>query len=511
VKHLDTRNVALFERSLIGRADVSTLLGRYKESIFDFERIIHFTKNPRKKVNALISLGKIYLIIGDLKNSRSIFQKAIKKAKKEKLSIETARILNGLSNVNIVETKTKEAKRYAEDALRVNKNISKKGKERMRGIAESYNNLGGIFSAEGHLSTALGYYMKSLKVRELIDDKEGMAIILNNIGVTYMDMRRYKKALDFLKESLVLRKRMGFVQGIALCMSNIGIVYWKQRRYEDALRYFQENVEIQRRLGDKKGLSTSLSNIGVVYKTHGKYKDSIRCHDESLKIRKDMGDRFGMTINLNQLGWIYLMRGDYKKALLINKREKEICEGIKNLPRLMNYYNLRGNILVSLKRFREGYKSIEKSLEISRKLLLSIDISSDLYNLADIIIQEYEGGMETLGTLRKARALLEKGKEIAVKYDHQTMLALFLKSFALLDMFEGKCKNAREKIEKAEIILRENNFTEKLPLVLYEKARILGVMKEREEQIKAIREAGKLARKMKMEPLNKKIKNIKIK
>jgi tetratricopeptide (TPR) repeat protein len=498
-------------KALFGRADVLTILGKYGASLRDFERISRRSKDHREKLKALLGIGNIYLTTGDTKKSYSIFFGALSTARKEKLAVERGCILNGLANVKIVESKTAEAKKYARRALAVYKNLRRKSIERTKGIAESFNNLGGIYSAEGQLQRALEYYMKSLRERKTTEDKLGRAIILNNIGVTFMDMRKYKKAREFLGKSMVLRKRIGFIQGIALCSSNIGIVCWKQRRYDEAMKYFQENIKMQRTLGDKKGLSTSLSNAGVAYKIRGQYKDAIRCHEESLKIRKKMGDRFGMTINLNQLGWMYLLMGEQRKATSMNNREKELCNEIKNLPRLMNYYTLRGNLLITQGRYREGYRHISKSLEISRRLHLEIDEACNLYDLGNILIEAIEEKVTTIGSVEMARKFFKQGMRIAEKYDHQIVRVLFLKGFSVIDLMEKRFAQAKGKIEEAERIVVESNFAEKLPSVLYLKATVLYKMKKGKEAEKAIERGQRVAKKLNMEPMVKKMARLKSK
>ena len=54
-------------------------------------------------------------------------------------------------------------------------------------MADSYNNIGTIFSDQGNNEKALEYYEKSLKIFELIGDKQGIGDSYNNIGNIYKD------------------------------------------------------------------------------------------------------------------------------------------------------------------------------------------------------------------------------------------------------------------------------------------------------------------------------------
>jgi len=300
---LNTRKGFLL-RALLGRAEVQELLGRYQVSMDDFKEIAEKTEDSDMVIESLGGTANIYLRIGDMHTSEHFYRKGIKLAKEKKRKVKSAMLLNGLSLVKMEGAETDGALRYTNQALAIYNALSGSRKEKKQGIAECFNNLGGIFSSIGAPRKALKFYKKSLSMRKHLKDKEGTAINLNNIGIACMDIEEYDKSLEFLQRSLLIRKEIGFVRGIATCSGNIGIVYWKKGWHEKAMNYFLENMRIQKKLGDKQGIANNLNSIGIVYKTHGEFDKSLACHRESLKIRKETGDKFGMTINLNQIGRI---------------------------------------------------------------------------------------------------------------------------------------------------------------------------------------------------------------
>ena len=447
------------------------------------------------KIESNIGLGNLSLITGDTQKSNFYYNKGLRIAARNKLFFKKATILNGLSNVKITETKTKEAERYAKSALSLFKSMSGKKQEIKKGVAESLNNLGGVYSSEGKLKKALDFYKKSLIVRRSFRNKEGMAINLNNIGLTYLNLRNYKKALVYLERSLNMRKEIGYIQGIALCLNNIGIVNWRQKRYKEGTNFFKESLKIQRRLGDKSGIATSLNNLGVVYRVYGRYKDAIRCHKESLYIRKEIGDRFGMTINLNQMGWIYLKRGELRHSLLTNEAEGKICREIDNEPRLMNYYGLRGNILKEMHQFRKAYTIIEKSLRINRKLGLIVDEARDLCELSQVIVLAHKEKKVFLYTIKKAEELLKKSLILINKERKRFEHSVFLAGFAKLSILRKNYDRALEYIKKSEKVAVSMDYKEFLPEIFYLKANILfSLNKPKSKQY--IERAERLAKKI---------------
>lgn len=141
-----------------------------------------------------------------------------------------------------------------------------------KGIASIYNNLGGIHNNnnnnnnKGNSSKALSYYLKSLKIRETLDDKKGLSISLNNVGQIYYNQGDIDKALFYFQKSYNVNPnaRKGYAK--ASILNNIGTIYHKKNNMSLALKYFKESLEIKEEIGDKKGIIIPLNSIGDVYR-----------------------------------------------------------------------------------------------------------------------------------------------------------------------------------------------------------------------------------------------------
>ena len=76
-------------------------------------------------------------------------------------------------------------------------------------IANSLNNIGGIFFLKGELSQALRNYEKSQAYCAEVGNKQGIAVALTSKGILYQEMGEPEKALEFFIKSLVLREEIG--------------------------------------------------------------------------------------------------------------------------------------------------------------------------------------------------------------------------------------------------------------------------------------------------------------
>jgi tetratricopeptide (TPR) repeat protein len=500
----------LFFTALIRRADVYSFMGEHKNAYDDYRLARKCASDGREIITSNLGLAELFLKEGEPGKSTKLLRKLLLYARKKRYRDTKGSILNVMCNAKIMESRTKEAERYAREALHFFVNIEGNSMERNKGIAESLNNLGGILSSKGHLKQAMKCYQKSYRVRNKMGDREGMAITLNNIGVTYMDLREYSKALSYLRKSLEMRRNMGYVHGIGICSGNMAIVYWKQGKHEEALRFLEENLKNQLRIGDKAGAATSMNNIGVIHRIQGEYEKALEFHQRSYQLRKKIGDRFGMTINLNQMGNIFLNRGEYELAQQKSNMEGELCRKMGNEPRMMNYYGLRARILSERGKPAMAYDYMERSLEINQRLKLKIDEARDLTAMAHIVIMANLSGKEFGVPLSDARRFLSRSMRIVKESKHRFEYCVVISRLAMLNVLKKQYTRAIEQISEAEQIAAKHHFFEFMPEVLFLKASILTMKKKGKVARRCLNKSMHMCKAMGLKPLMRKIDELKM-
>src|ERR1035437_1676184 len=130
--------------------------------------------------------------------------------------------------------------------------------------ANALNNMGFVYKEQGNITKALEWYHESLKIREDIGDKRGIANSLSNIGRIYHNRGDIPKALDCYNKSLKTQNEIGDKQGIAVSLTNIGFIYFNQGDIQKALEWYHKSLKISEEIGDKEGVAISLGNIGQV-------------------------------------------------------------------------------------------------------------------------------------------------------------------------------------------------------------------------------------------------------
>ncbi len=203
-------------------------------------------------------------------------------------------------------------------------------------LAGALNNIGFIYDDKGDITKALNYYHKALKIREKINDKQGIAETFNNIGVIYINLGDYDQALAYYHKSLKVKESLNDKKSLATTLNNIGAIYRNQQDIDLALNYYYKSLALREEINDKAGIAVSLSNIGTIYKAVNKLDSARVFYQQSLKIRQEINDKPGLIkvyanlsdleLELNQIN----SAKDYAMLALKLAQELQHIDGIKN-------------------------------------------------------------------------------------------------------------------------------------------------------------------------------------
>jgi tetratricopeptide (TPR) repeat protein len=273
-------------------------------------------------------------------------------------------------------------------AKNLKKTLDKQEKAKfLHSQGNALNVIGNIYYYHGDYAKAIESYTPSLKIREEIGDKVGIAKALNNIGVIYQEQGDNAKALDYYTQSLKIGEEIGDKKRIAMSFTNIGVIYHRQGDYAKAIESQTKSLKIYEELGDKKGISYSLINIGNIYLDQNDYTKAIDYYTRSLKLREEVGDKNGIAASLINIGSIYIEQGDYAKAYKYSLRSLTIAQEIGAASRIRG---AASNLWVINKKMGH-YK---ESLKMYELLISTRDSIESEANQKAVIQQEYKYAYE---------------------------------------------------------------------------------------------------------------------
>jgi tetratricopeptide (TPR) repeat protein len=259
--------------------------------------------------------------------------------------------------------------RYDEAVMMYQKSLKLKEElEDKRGIASTLHELGNVYCIQGRYDEAVTKYQESLKINKELGDRSGVSNTIGQIGMIHQDQGRYDEAVTMYQESLKIAEELGDRSGIATTLHQLGMIHQYQGRYDEAVMKYQESLKIAEELGDRSGIATTLHQLGNVHYLQGRYDEAVTKYQESLKIKEELGDRSGIATTLHQFGMIHHDQGRYDEAVMKYQESLEIQEEIGNRRGIAGTLHQLGNIHHVQGRYEEAVAKYLKSRKISEEL-----------------------------------------------------------------------------------------------------------------------------------------------
>jgi predicted ATPase len=303
--------------------DIYEMIGNYDKSIESYKRVLELIPEKRKMAEIKTKMGRIYLRNGEPDESSKICREA-------------------LELVKDVGCK--------EEALAI-------------------NNYGIVLWFSGEYDDALEHYKRSLRIREKIGDKKGIANSLHNIGVMHYWRENYDKAIKYVEKSIEISKEIGNLYFLAYCLLNIGFIYENTEEYDKA----QENIKNGRKVSEKIGSPRALTwfycrsanvcyrkgnlkkaydfcnktfelskkidakesiaeakrVLGMIYKQQKKWKESSKNFHYTIKFYQEMGDNWHLGDTYYEYALMWKEKGDRDEAKVYLNKALDTYENLK--------------------------------------------------------------------------------------------------------------------------------------------------------------------------------------
>lgn len=115
-------------------------------------------------------------------------------------------------------------------------------------------------------------------------------MLLNNIGLLHSDAGRFDAALECYLRSLELRQQVEDPYSKAILLNNIGEVYRGLLDFPKAVSYIDRALETFRAIGDLYGQAEALDNLGLALEGLGDRRGAEKCWLESVTLFEELGE-----------------------------------------------------------------------------------------------------------------------------------------------------------------------------------------------------------------------------
>ncbi|MEM7658044.1 MAG: ATP-binding protein [Bacteroidota bacterium] len=174
---------------------------------------------------------------------------------------------------------------------------------------------------------SLSYLLRANTISKGIASDSDRANNLSRIAEVYNNLGAYNLALDFQLEALNLSEHEQDTATMALGYRNLGALYWAQKQYDFSLSNFKRSLRFYRSLNlgqmpdslDARrkayDLYTCVASIGASYLELGHLDTALYYIQQSESLADSLNHEYGRAYSLALTGNIALARKEYNKAL----------------------------------------------------------------------------------------------------------------------------------------------------------------------------------------------------
>ena len=195
-----------------------------------------------------------------------------------------------------------------------------------------YNNIAGVFRAQGDYGKALEYYGKALAICERVLGTEhpDTATTYGNMAGVYYYQGDYGRALEYYGKDLTISERVLGTEhpDTATTYNNIAGVFRAQGDYEKALEYYGKALAISERvLGtEHPSTATTYNNMAGVFYAQGDYEKALEYYGRAAAVsERVLGKEHPSTATTyNNMAGVFRAQGDYAKAQVYYEKALEV-------------------------------------------------------------------------------------------------------------------------------------------------------------------------------------------
>jgi tetratricopeptide (TPR) repeat protein len=258
--------------------------GDYSKALKNHQASLKIEKERGDKAGIAGSYNNIGIVYEDLGNYPEALKNHLASLKIDEELGNKSGIANSYNNIGSIyeiQRNFKEALKNHYAALKIRQELGDQ-----RGIADSYLSIGNCNKELGNFTEALKNFLESLDIANAIGNKPGVGNAYNNIGNVYMVQGdsayakgnenfaindRYPLAIENYKISLKIREEIGDRAGVASNYNNLGAVNLKLKKYGPALIYLNDALDVSKEIGNKKIIRDTYNHLSVLDSAQGNF------------------------------------------------------------------------------------------------------------------------------------------------------------------------------------------------------------------------------------------------
>jgi predicted ATPase len=313
------KKMEIFE--IIG--DIHDMIGNYDKSIESYKRVLELNPKKRKIAEIKAKMGNIFLRKGEHDESSKICNEALDLVNDEGCK-EEALAINNIGNVLWFSGEYDKALEHYEKSLRIREKIGDK-----KGIAISLHNIGMMHYWRENYKRAIEYVKKSIEINEIMGNMYQLAYSLLNIGYIYENIGEYDKAQEYVEKGRIISEKIGSQIAMTWYLCRSANDYFRKGDLEKAYDFCNKASELSAKIDAKESIAEAKRVLGMIYRQQKKWKESNDSFKDHIKFYKEMGDNWHLGDSYYEFALMWKEKGDSDNAKVYLNKAFDIYEKLK--------------------------------------------------------------------------------------------------------------------------------------------------------------------------------------
>ncbi len=271
----------------------------------------------------------------------------------------------------VVPIDSKEAMRYADDALQLAEEIKSP-----MGIAVAYRQKGIVYYIQNDYVNAVDYAYKGLNAADKLKKNKGsrlfVALMYNNLGTIFLEQANFDKAMINFNALLTTVRALNeptLKREESVALLNIGQTYSRKKDHLKTIQYSIEGLKISEAIKDYQIASYCLHNIGVAYGNLKQPSLAIESFRKSIVYADKSGDLKAKSQAVGGLADVLFDFERYDEAEKYAQQALQIAKDLKLIELQRQITQLLAFIYIAQKKGQPAITYIETSLALRDSVL----------------------------------------------------------------------------------------------------------------------------------------------
>ena len=343
-------------------------------------------------------------------------------------SEEKVNLLNDLADIN-TWVKNDQALEYAQEALRISKNISYD-----YGLGKSNFNICHILQAKSEYDSSLINGRISFSIFQSLNQIEGETDALNCIGMAHYRVGNIDSAQIYYNRAFNLSDEIKYLKAKATALKGLGDIHERSSEYDLAMEKYKESYDLSLSIGYDKGVVRGLNDIGIILEYTGKIDQALAKYLEGLQYAENKKILFLSGVSASNIGTLYFIQKKYDKAIEYAQIALKYYQKIKNIRGVGFVYQDMGQILKAQNRLDEALIQYRNAKDIRLSQNDKRGLSFTYFGMA--------WTYKRMGNMARAREYMKKSLALREELGFERMVMACIRALAQFNMAEKRYKEA---------------------------------------------------------------------